>query len=413
MIDENKFERVWHLKTEPKDATYAAALVKLKNGDKYALVNQEGDVLVDFDDVETVGNYGGFVKEGEKWGYVDRQGKWVITPRYDRTWYLSYPDNDRKALALVGIDENLALINRQGEIIIEFDDTSKFDCHQGGYVEKDGKWGFIDTYGNWKIPPQLDEEPEFYRGIAWLKSDGKHVFVKENGEFVTPLKFDEAIYFQYYTYYGDPKGTGIAIARIADYWGFLDEQGHWIMEPQFDDIEVTTEVVDGPRPWVKINDGYGSLHKNEDGFYIKWESEPSALLTRSQIEENLRKKVLKECTLAGIHKYMPEDSERWDRIGKGTEIVLLREKDNKFDPNAVAVALAEEFSQDSENFDFKNIIGYIPKKENLEISKALDAGETGIKAKIISVNEYGPNPNERIWVRVWATGNNDSDKNKI
>ncbi|MCH5225211.1 MAG: WG repeat-containing protein [Muribaculaceae bacterium] len=401
-MNEKNFDKIWHLKTEPQDETYAAALVKIKDADKYALVNKNGDSLISFDDVETIGNYGGFVKEGEKWGYIDRQGKWVIKPLYDKTWYLSYPDNDKKALGLVALDEKLALINKYGDIIVDFDDTGKFDADKGGYVEKDGKWGFVDTYGNWILPPQLDEEPEFIRGIDCVKSNGKYVFVKENGEFVVDRKFDEAFYFQYYTYFGDSKGTGIAIVRIADLWGFIDIEGKWIMPPQFDDIVVTTDVVDGGRPWVSLKDGSGHLYKNEDSFYIKWEQEPTIFYSDSQIEENLRKEVIKECYVSGVHKHLPDDSEKWDKIGANTEIVLLRDRENKFDPNAVAIAIADEYNQNPENFDFNNIIGYVPKKHNAELAKMLDQNVKNIKAKIVSIKELEVgSPNEKIWIRIW------------
>lgn len=42
---------------------------------------------------------------------------------------------------------------------------------------------------------------------------------------------------------------------------------------------------------------------------------------------------------------------------------MIRERANKHDRNAVAVALADDMEGDTENFDFDCIIGYVPRKE--------------------------------------------------
>lgn len=57
-----------------------------------------------------------------------------------------------------------------------------------------------------------------------------------------------------------------------------------------------------------------------------------------------------------------DGAEAWERLHIGTELRLVREADNAFDPYAVAIYL--------DNLK----LGFIPKGQNSEISKYLDMG---------------------------------------
>ena len=82
-----------------------------------------------------------FTKDG-KYGYVDKNGKTIIPPKYDGA-------ND--------FSEGLAS------------------------VLSDGKWGFIDYCGNIVIPFEYDEVFNFSEGFAWVKKDGKWGVVDKFG----------------------------------------------------------------------------------------------------------------------------------------------------------------------------------------------------------------------------------------
>lgn len=91
-------------------------------------------------------------------------------------------------------------------------------------------------------------------------------------------------------------------------------------------------------------------------------------------DEVYKKIFFKECSLAGLSFHLEKDDELWDELEVGTKLALIRHKDNKFDQNAVAVALADDFDGDTENFDFDFIIGYIPRTCNAELAAMMDAG---------------------------------------
>ena len=45
-----------------------------------------------------------------------------------------------------------------------------------------GKWGFIDTKGNWVIKPEFDEVQNFSEGMSCAKKGNKWGFIALSGE---------------------------------------------------------------------------------------------------------------------------------------------------------------------------------------------------------------------------------------
>ncbi len=86
----------------------------------------------------------------------------------------------------------------------------------------------------------------------------------------------------------------------------------------------------------------------------------------------------KRCKVAGVSYRDLDDI--WDELDVGTKLALVRQRDNKYDKNAVAVALRSDFEDEDGNptdlneFDFDVILGYIPRNQNSTIAKLLDMG---------------------------------------
>lgn len=79
----------------------------------------------------------------------------------------------------------------------------------------------------------------------------------------------------------------------------------------------------------------------------------------------------------------------------------MRDCKNKYDKNAVAVVLADDYDGDSDDFDFDFILGYIPRTENTEIAALMDAGYADkFEAKITTYHRQG-NYNDRIRITIW------------
>ena len=88
----------------------------------------------------------------------------------------------------------------------------------------------------------------------------------------------------------------------------------------------------------------------------------------------------KECRVAGAYYHiLPE---LWEFYEVGDEVVLVRDKGNAHDENAVAVALREDY--EDPGFTMDEIMGFIPKTENADIAKFLDT--FGPKALYCKIN---------------------------
>lgn len=60
-------------------------------------------------------------------------------------------------------------------------------------VKLDGKFGFIDQTGKFKIKPKYESVGLFYKGLAPFKEDGQIGFIDKKGNIVVPAKFSFAI----------------------------------------------------------------------------------------------------------------------------------------------------------------------------------------------------------------------------
>ena len=62
-------------------------------------------------------------------------------------------------------------------------------------VEKNGKWGFIDTAGNVVVPLEYDTYEHFHCGLAPVEQNEKSGYADLNGNLVIPIQYDSTAYF--------------------------------------------------------------------------------------------------------------------------------------------------------------------------------------------------------------------------
>lgn len=118
-----------------------------------------------------------------------------------------------------------------------------------------------------------------------------------------------------------------------------------------------------------------------NGFYIA-EKKTNAMMGDIK---NYRRRLLMECRIAGL-AYHNEDH-IVDELSVGTKLALVREKNNEHDKNAVAIASACDYEGNPDDFDFRFILGYIPKEQNEGIAAMLDMGYAdSLEAEIIKIN---------------------------
>ena len=85
---------------------------------------------------------------------------------------------------------------------------------------KDGKFGFVDEFGNNEIPFKL-EWAEPMNGNAIVKENGKFGLIKENGSQTIPCVYDKLERAEYENFKGTKNGKTIALLESGDLYEYL------------------------------------------------------------------------------------------------------------------------------------------------------------------------------------------------
>lgn len=105
-----------------------------------------------------------------------------------------------------------------------------------------------------------------------------------------------------------------------------------------------------------------------------------------------RKKYFMDCHLAG-RKYHDAD-EVWEQLRVGTVLRLVRDRDNRYDPEAVAVMY---YAPES---DQAYCLGYIPRSSNTTLAILLDMGWDEIFECRISRLVADGNPEQQVQLTI-------------
>ncbi|MDF2672073.1 MAG: repeat protein [Clostridiales bacterium] len=197
----------------------------------------------------------------EKWGYINREGVFVIMPTFTKT-----EDFEDNGLALVWDNDKLGIIDRDGKLIIQekfdyiypfsegiaiadnesgfkainekgqiiFEANSFIGSFRDGIAlfsqeSTDGKYlyGYIDKLGKIIIQPKYENAENFINGKAVVKlGEGNYELIDKTGKTLTSLKY----------YYVASMGEGLITFRekSEDKVGYIDENGEVIIPPSFD-----------------------------------------------------------------------------------------------------------------------------------------------------------------------------------
>ncbi len=159
----------------------------------------------------------------EKWGFIDRRGRWIIEPQYN------FILNFSEGVAAATIDKGAGFIDSSNRWLIppRFERVKSF--HEGlAGIRSGEKWGFINKKGNLVISQVYDDIGDFEAGLALVSFNHKKGFIDKTGKWVIPAKFEEAYQFD----------EGLALVTVAvdkksDKMGFIDRAGRWMIQPNF------------------------------------------------------------------------------------------------------------------------------------------------------------------------------------
>lgn len=236
------------------------------------------------------------IKSGEKWGFIDKNGHYVINPQF------LFADYFREGIAWVmSLEGQIGFIDKEGKYIIPaiykdgspFSEGLAFVVPEGGYptcIDKNGetkfilkqakyvfpfsdglslfyvvdkenkrKAGFVDQQGNVVIQPQYEYASSFHEGLAAVEENDKWGFINKEGKIVINPQFDEVGIFK----------NGLAFFYNGKQYGYIDKEGNYVINPQFDGADF-------------FQDGLAAIKIGE---LVGFVDEKSALQINPQFEE--------------------------------------------------------------------------------------------------------------------------------
>lgn len=167
------------------------------------------------------------VQKGSKFGYVDTNGHWLITPTYE--WASKF--NEGKAA--VGLLGNSVYIDKKGKVLYHhmLSDAASFK-KTNAIVEFNDFYGVINFMGDTVIPIIYDEVGEFTEGLIYVGQNNKYGYYNENGELKIPLKYDIAYDFV----------EGKALIGVNNKYGVINVLGQEIIPPSYDHLVLDSSV---------------------------------------------------------------------------------------------------------------------------------------------------------------------------
>lgn len=232
------------------------------------------------------------VKEGDKWGYINRKGRLIVAPVYENCCYERYEDSCCSriiwpdALGIIKKDGKYGAINHAGETKIapgyEFLDqyhNSLLIARSGNkygvlnencdtifpfifdnqFISCNNVWGQGQINGSFyllnfgqktkkKVP--FDKVSYFVEGFAAVKKSGKFGFIDTLGNVVIDIVYQNVW----------PFNKGLAAVKQNYQWGFIDTSGKFVIPPQFDETE-GFDLFSGEFAIVVKNGKYGVIDR--------------------------------------------------------------------------------------------------------------------------------------------------------
>jgi hypothetical protein len=205
-------------------------LIPYKSGDKWGYIDKNGKILINpqFEEANIFIEGIALVKSAnDKYGYISEDGKYKINASYKKATFFSeglacvVPENGRPQF--IDEDGNVKFTVSTGELCGLFSDDL-------AAVKVAEKWGYLDKKGNIKINTQFDYAFPFNDGLASVtmlnkdKGETLYGYINTEGKIIINYQFKFAGRFV----------DGIALVSDGKKYGYIDNKGKYIVNPQFD-----------------------------------------------------------------------------------------------------------------------------------------------------------------------------------
>lgn len=160
--------------------------------------------------------------------------------------------NFHDGLAAIRKDNKWGYLDKEGKLVISytFDEANDF-CEGYAILQKGDKWGFIDKTGKEVIPCVYDMVEDFHEGLALVMKDGKYGYIDKTNKQVIPRKYDAGKNFS----------EGLAAVLKGDKWGYIDKKGKEVISCVYERAEAFHEGL----ALVSKDEKYAFINKDGEG----------------------------------------------------------------------------------------------------------------------------------------------------
>ena len=247
---------------EQSEGETPEALYPMKEGGKWGYINRQGEIVIKpaFDYANAFHEDRALVRIDKKFGYIDRKGNLVIPATYEVAGHFSEglaavtrekdflwpkPMGELRGPARVGF------IDRSGKYVIEpkyFGEVKTSGFHDGRALVRlealhiksasfgrGRQKGYLDTSGNLAIPAEYDGAKPFSNGLARVWKDRKAMFIDTAGKVVIDVT--------HYDYTGDFSDGLASASEVVERGGkgvtkkgFIDREGKIVIPFVYDRV---------------------------------------------------------------------------------------------------------------------------------------------------------------------------------
>jgi hypothetical protein len=242
---------------------------------KWGYIDRDGTIAIKprFAEAEPFRGGRAAVRMSEEWGknsgLIDRNGNFVVAPRYEQIVRLG--DSDLWSASITdpgyrghGEPAQLSrLVDKDGHVITAGPYNSIGTPSEGLIaVCRDDACGFIDDHGRTVVPMKYKYADDFQEGLAAVSANGRgYGFIDRQGRLVLPMRYD-SLGPRNERFGAGPFVQGLAPAGCDGHWGFIDKSGAWAIAP----VYRFAEPFDNGFAAVAIRTGTG--HVRPDGSAI-------------------------------------------------------------------------------------------------------------------------------------------------
>jgi len=225
-------------------------LLPVRNGDYYGYINREGRTVIPLQYTRAGCFDGGLAvvataDEVPRWGFIDHRGNQIIKPVF--TAATSFSGGISWVVPRGGAPQ---AIDKNGVVQFALPDAENVENFSEGLAAfsvlgtNAELWGFVDKKGKVAIPPSYRSASYFSSGLcAVMNSNGRWGYINPKGQVVIEFLWSNAHPFDHDR------------AKVLSHngWGVIDKTGRFVLQARYEDVDI-----DGPdRYLVKSNKRWG------------------------------------------------------------------------------------------------------------------------------------------------------------